>query len=190
MYTNFERSPPRLPEILFASQGSLTLDTAVHAVADVNIGTVLAWRVARRIDVRSFHISGLGYPLLGVRIASETEDSMLIDALCDVGDPRTLELFKLIERDGRLKLTFRHELGMGSSDFQLSRPDKAMASFASAVQELNAGDFRRDGFCDACTRLAFLNVDRRLELEQPRESRVSPVKNRKSSALRVSKTVR
>lgn len=154
--------PPRLgPEVQRAGLATLTLEGGVVQIsAAVNEATARVWATAPA-KIRPVHLRGLGYPLVGVRCVAEVGgEPVVLDAVVDVGHPSTLEIFK------QLTLQFRVRLAAGGTSRELTAPElqrNAATCVESAQAQLGTGEFPPDAYRSAREVLTGRNAGQRLE---------------------------
>lgn len=153
------------PDVQRATLGSLTREGgAVQVSATLNEATARVWATAS-IRVRPLHLRGLGFPLVGVRCIAEVGgEPLLIDAVVDVGEPATTDVFKQLAREFKVKLVLRSE--GGTSPRELVAPElqrNAAACLESAQAQLGTGEFPPDAYRTARDLLAARSVAQRLE---------------------------
>ncbi|PCC75013.1 HEAT repeat domain-containing protein [Nannocystis exedens] len=154
--------PVRLgSEVQRAALASLGREGAVVQVtANVNEATARVWATAP-LKVRPIHLRGLGYPLVGVRVVADAGgEALVIDAVVDVGEPITLDLFKQLTRE------FKIRLALPGYQRELAAPElqrNAAACLESAQAQLGTGEFPPDAYRTARELLSGRNAAQRLE---------------------------
>lgn len=135
---------------------------AMQVTATVNESTAKVWATAP-VKVRPIHLRGLGYPLVGVRLVAEAGgEALVLDAVVDVGEPTTLDLFKQLTRDFKVRLTIA---GVGAIR-ELAAPElqrNAASCLESAQAQLGTGEFPPDAYRTARDLLSGRNAAQRLE---------------------------
>ena len=90
----------------------------------------------------------------------------MIDAVVDVGEPRTSEIFMRLAQSFRLQLFVRGDAGQASAVREIEaeslRRNAAMC-LESAQGQLGAGEFPQDAYRSARDALARMNAKQRLE---------------------------
>ncbi|MBL9104255.1 MAG: HEAT repeat domain-containing protein [Myxococcales bacterium] len=119
------------------------------------------------LQARPVLLRGLGYPLLGVRlVASYLGETAVIDALIDVGDPRSTEIFVKLSQAFRLQLQVRGDTGQASSVREIEAEGlrrNAQMCLESAQAQLGVGEFPPDSYRTAREALARMPAKQRLE---------------------------
>ncbi|MCY1057721.1 hypothetical protein [Nannocystis sp. SCPEA4] len=165
------RAPSRAPtpppvrlgaDVQRAALASLGRDGgAVQVTVNLNEATARVWASAP-VKVRPIHLRGLGYPLVGVRCVAEAGgESLVVDAVVDVGEPMTLDLFKQLTREFKIRLVLP-----GGQVRELAAPElqrNAASCLESAQAQLGTGEFPPDAYRTARELLSGLNVAQRLE---------------------------
>ncbi|MDC0722836.1 hypothetical protein [Nannocystis bainbridge] len=141
--------------------GSLGRDGGVvQLTANVNEATARVWATAP-VKVRPIHLRGLGYPLVGVRAVAEAGgEPLVIDAVVDVGEPMTLDLFKQLTRE------FKIRLALPGTHRELVAPElqrNAASCLESAQAQLGTGEFPPDAYRTARELLTGQSAAQRLE---------------------------
>ncbi|HEY0134161.1 MAG TPA: hypothetical protein VGB85_08775, partial [Nannocystis sp.] len=158
--------PALSAEIERALVCDLTLEAgAVTAVAVLDEPTRRMWGSAA-LQARPVLLRGLGYPLLGVRlVASYLGEVAVIDAVVDIGEPRSSEVFMRLAQSFRLQLSIRSDTGPATVreiEAESLRRNAAMC-LESAQAQLGAGEFPPDAYRTARDSLARMSAKQRLE---------------------------
>lgn len=137
---------------------------SVQVAAALNDVTARVWSSAP-VRARPIHLRGLGYPLVGVRCVAEAGgESLVIDAVVDIGEPTTTDIFKNLAREFRVKLQIRSEGGVTSRELVAPEYQRnAAACLESAQQQLGTGEFPPDAYRTAREVLAARTAGQRLE---------------------------
>lgn len=141
-------------------------DSGVAVVAVLDESTRRMWGSAA-LQARPVLLRGLGYPLLGVRlVASYLGEVAVIDAVVDVGEATTSEIFVRLAQSFRLQLLVRSDVGQASAvreiEAEALRRNAAMC-LESAQAQLGAGEFPSDAYRTARDSLARMSAKQRLE---------------------------
>ncbi|MCY1063486.1 hypothetical protein OV090_01855 [Nannocystis sp. RBIL2] len=133
---------------------------AVQVTANVNEATARVWATVP-LKVRPIHLRGLGYPLVGVRVVADAGgEALVIDAVVDVGEPMTLDLFKQLTREFKIRLALPgHQRELLAPELQRN----AASCLESAQAQLGTGEFPPDAYRTARELLAGRNAAQRLE---------------------------
>jgi hypothetical protein len=137
---------------------------AVLVTATLNDVTARVWAAAP-IRARPIHLRGLGYPLVGVRCVAEAGgESLVIDAVVDIGEPATTDLFKHLAREFKVRLVVRSEAGPVTRELVAPEYQRNAAACLEAAQaQLGAGEFPPDAYRTARELLTARTVGQRLE---------------------------
>ena len=154
-------------EIQRALVCDLTLEAgAVAAIAVLDEPTRRMWGSAA-LQARPVLLRGLGFPLLGVRlVASYLGEVAVIDAVVDIGEAKSSEIFMRLAQSFRLQLQVRSDTGQASAvrgieAESLSR--NAAMCLESAQGQLGAGEFPLDAYRTARDSLAHMSAKQRME---------------------------
>jgi hypothetical protein len=163
--------PTLSAEIQRAVVGDLIVtEGGVTVVAALDEPTRRMWGSAA-LQARPVLLRGLGYPLLGVRlVASYLGEVAVIDAVVDVSDPSTSEIFVRLTQSFRLRLAVRSDAGPVASREAAVREIEAEAlgrnaamCLESAQGQLGAGEYPPDAYRTARDSLARMSAKQRLE---------------------------
>lgn len=159
--------PALSAEIERALVCDLTLEAgAVTAIAVLDEPTRRMWGSAV-LQARPVLLRGLGFPLLGIRlVASYLGEVAVIDAVVDIGEPRSSEIFMRLAQSFRLQLSIRGDTGQASAVREIEADSlcrNAAMCLESAQAQLGAGEFPPDAYRTARDSLARMSAKQRLE---------------------------
>ena len=154
-------------EIQRALVCDLTLEAgAVAAVAVLDEPTRRMWGSAA-LQARPVLLRGLGFPLLGVRlVASYLGEVAVIDAVVDIGEAKSSEIFMRLAQSFRLQLLVRSDTGQASAVREIEAENlsrNAAMCLESAQGQLGAGEFPPDAYRTARESLARMSAKQRME---------------------------
>lgn len=138
----------------------------VAAIAVLDEPTRRMWGSAA-LQARPVLLRGLGFPLLGVRlVASYLGEVAVIDAVVDIGEARSSEIFMRLAQAFRLQLLVRSDTGQASAVREIEAESlnrNAAMCLESAQGQLGAGEFPPDAYRTACDSLARMSAKQRME---------------------------
>ncbi len=154
-------------EIQRALVCDLTLEAGgVAAIAVLDEPTRRMWGSAA-LQARPVLLRGLGFPLLGVRlVASYLGEVAVIDAVVDIGEAKSSEIFMRLAQSFRLQLLVRGDTGQASAVREIeaeSLSRNAAMCLESAQGQLGAGEFPPDAYRTARDSLARMSAKQRME---------------------------
>ncbi len=160
--------PTLSAEIQRALVCDLTLsDGHVTVVAPLDEATRRMWGSAA-LQARPVLLRGLGFPLLGVRlVASYLGEVAVIDAVVDVGEASTSEIFVRLAQSFRLQLVVRSEAGGPAATVRELEAEplgrNAAMCLESAQGQLGTGEYPPDAYRTARESLGHMSAKQRLE---------------------------
>lgn len=160
--------PTLSAEIQRALVCDLTLsDGNVTVVAPLDEATRRMWGSAA-LQARPVLLRGLGYPLLGVRlVASYLGEVAVIDAVVDVGEASTSEIFVRLAQSFRLQLVVRSDAAGPAAAVREIEAEplarNAAMCLESAQGQLATGEYPPDAYRTARESLGHMSAKQRLE---------------------------
>jgi len=159
--------PTLSAEIQRALVCDLTItDGHVTVVAPLDEATRRMWGSAA-LQARPVLLRGLGYPLLGVRlVASYLGEVAVIDAVVDVGEASTSEIFVRLAQAFRLQLVVRSDVGPAAAVREIEAEPlgrNAAMCLESAQGQLGTGEYPPDAYRTARESLGQMSAKQRLE---------------------------
>jgi len=154
-------------EIQRALVCDLTLEPGgVAAIVVLDEPTRRMWGSAA-LQARPVLLRGLGFPLLGVRlVASYLGEVAVIDAVVDIGEAKSSEIFMRLAQSFRLQLLVRGDTGQASAAREIeaeSLSRNAAMCLESAQGQLGAGEFPPDAYRTARDSLGRMSAKQRME---------------------------